>query len=637
MAGRALRLRSGQASAAKTRRIGLAQLNTTVGDLAGNLQLIRRSLDEARTAGCDLVAFPELALTGYPPEDLLLSPQFVQEAAHALHHLATHTHGLLAVVGCVDRGPRGTLFNAAAVFADGRLRGMYHKMRLPNYGVFDEQRYFTPGTRPLVAQWGSVRFGVNICEDIWHEDGPLLAQANAGARLIVNISSSPYHAGKLHERRQLIQRWTKRAHVHLAYVNLVGGQDELVFDGGSLIMDPRGRVLAQARSFEEELLVVDLPLGTRPSHRSSLRVRRAPVSVLRLPQQRSAPPPRAPLTSPLARALDPIEEIYQALVLGTRDYVRKNGFETVVLGLSGGIDSAVTALIAADALGCAQVVALSMPSQYSSAETQADAARLAERLGIRFWRIPIDAMLHTYLETLAPVVPHRPADVTEQNLQARIRGNVLMACSNKFGWLVLSTGNKSEVATGYCTLYGDMAGGFAVLKDVPKTLVYHLARQRNQRASRPLIPESIFTRTPTAELAPHQTDQEILPPYEVLDPILKAYIEEALSRRAITRRRFADDTVRRVISMVDRSEYKRRQGPPGIKITPRAFGKDRRMPITNRYRDGLVSSASSVQRQANGVSSGVQRLASPLLHANARRRTIRHAPNAERRTPNDNV
>ncbi len=554
-------------------RLALAQLNATVGDLAGNAVRIREAILQAEAWQADLVVCPELALTGYPPEDVLLKPAFIQEQLQRLAALAPAAEVVAALVGYVDRDREGRLYNAAALLAHGRHVATYHKQCLPNYGVFDERRYFTPGNRPLLVQWAGRRFGVTICEDLW--DGhPARAIARAGGELLINLSASPYHAGKRHERHALFARRARAHGLAIAYCNLVGGQDELVFDGASLVMDPQGRLLAGGWQFRDDLIVADLPWG--PSRRRNPWPAAQATVRLGLPE-------RPPLAPQRRAVLGPIEEVYEALVLGTRDYVRKNGFNTVVVGLSGGIDSSLVACVAADALGPERVAGVVMPSRFSSAATQDDARAVARRLGIRCQTIPIEPCFRAFLSTLAPAFRGRPAGVTEQNLQARIRGTLLMALSNTFGWLVLTTGNKSEMATGYCTLYGDMAGGFAVIKDVPKTLVYELARFRNRRAPAP-IPETVLRRAPTAELAPHQTDQDTLPPYGALDAILKAYVEEDRSAGEIVRRRgLPRATVARVIDMVDHSEYKRRQAPPGVKITPKAFGRDRRIPITNRY------------------------------------------------------
>jgi NAD+ synthase (glutamine-hydrolysing) len=552
-------------------RIALAQLNATVGDLDGNRRRIVEAIARAAAWRADILLTPELSLTGYPPEDLLLKPAFIDETRRALERLAPSVRGLVALVGWVQRAADGALHNAAAVLAQGRLLASYHKQCLPNYGVFDEARYFRPGRGSLVLDAGGSRLGVTICEDLWRPD-PADALARAGCQAVLNLSASPYHAGKLRDRVALFAQRAQAHGMALAYCNLVGGQDELVFDGGSLAMDAQGRPIRQAPQFAEELLLVDLPLpARRASPGRAAQTVAIPAGAQALP---SLPPARR-------RRLTPSEEVYEALVLGTRDYVRKNGFDTVVLGLSGGIDSSLVACVAADALGPDRVVGVLMPSRFTSTGTREDAEQLARNLGLRADTLPIEPCFEAYLDTLKDRFAGRAPDATEQNLQARIRGNLLMALSNKFGWLVLTTGNKSELATGYCTLYGDMAGGFAVIKDVPKTLVYELSRMRNRRGA--VIPQRVFDRPPTAELAPNQTDQDTLPPYGELDRILKAYVEEELGVAQIVRRGLGESVVRRVIRMIDTAEYKRRQAPPGVKITPRAFGKDRRMPITNRY------------------------------------------------------
>jgi len=558
-----------------TLRIALAQLNVTVGDLEGNRTRVMEAILRAKAWQADLVVLPELALTGYPPEDLLLKPGFVTENLRILQRLRALTRGIVACVGFVDRDRHGGLFNAAAVLSNSRQVATYHKQCLPNYGVFDEKRYFTPGERSTILRLNGSRVGVTICEDLW-EDHPARRLAQAGCQLVVNLSASPYHAGKLMQRQQVFTHRAKTHHMAIAYCNLVGGQDELIFDGASLILDVQGRGVVTGMQFREDVVLADLTLVPSKARQTNPSAKLVPVSgTLRL---------RPPLIPKRHAPLDPLEEVYEALVLGTRDYVRKNNFETVVLGLSGGIDSSLTACIAVDALGKDRVVGVVMPSRFSSQETQEDAKRMSQALGIRCEELSIEPCFTAYLETLKGLFQQRPSDVAEQNIQARIRGNLLMALSNKFGWLVLTTGNKSEMATGYCTLYGDMAGGFAVIKDVPKTLVYRLARFRNRRGPGSPIPDSVVRRAPTAELAPGQLDTDSLPPYDVLDAILKSYVEEDKSVQDIIRHnRFEPATVKRVIRMVDRTEYKRRQGPPGIKITPKAFGKDRRMPITNRY------------------------------------------------------
>jgi NAD+ synthase (glutamine-hydrolysing) len=572
-------------------RLALGQINVTVGDLEGNARKIIDTMDRAREMGADLVAFPELSLPGYPPEVLLMNPAFVRDNLRALQKVARSSRGIAAVVGFADL--QDDIYNAAGVMEDGKLAGVYHKIYLPNYGVFDENRYFRGGRDFLVFELMGTVIGVNICEDIWYPGDPTRAQClQGGAALIVNISSSPYHAGKRDARRKMLSTRAWDYSTFVAYCNLVGGQDELVFDGGSMVFDQRGEIVAEARAFEEELLVADLGLEEVLLHRlHDPRRRKEIVSFppearlrrlrLRSPktQKRGKKLPLS-LPGPLGRQ----EEVYRALVLGTGDYVRKNGFRKVVLGLSGGIDSSLTAAVAVDALGKEAVVGVSMPSRYSSRESLEDARELAENLGIDFRVLPIDGVFGAYLDTLKDSFKGEKADVTEENLQARVRGNLLMALSNKFGWLVLTTGNKSEVGVGYCTLYGDMAGGFGLIKDVPKTLVYELAAYRNSLGSKPVIPPRVLEKPPSAELRPNQKDTDSLPPYEILDPILRAYVEEDQSLETIVSRGFDPQMVADILRKVDLNEYKRRQASPGIKITPRAFGRDRRLPITNRYR-----------------------------------------------------
>jgi NAD+ synthase (glutamine-hydrolysing) len=571
-------------------RIGLGQINATVGDFEGNARRILDDVERARALGVDLVAFPELALTGYPPEDLLFKSDFIEANRRALDAIVRAAAGLTVVVGFVDR--RDDIYNAAAIIHDRTLAGVYHKQYLPNYGVFDENRYFQPGAETPVFELGGPdgpAIGVNICEDIWYPTGPATAQTLAGAELIVTITSSPYHAGKVHFRKKMLATRAADHVACLAYANLVGGQDELVFDGQSMVFDERGQLVALGRPFEEELVVADLDLAAvfrarlhDPRRRKEARP--AAASVRRIPLTALAERPRLPLPARATAVLEPTAEIYAALVLGTRDYVRKNGFRRVVIGLSGGVDSALTAAVAVDALGRQAVVGVSMPSPFSSRETRADARRLARNLGIECLTLPITPAYRALRRILAPVFEGLKEDVAEENIQARVRGTLLMALSNKLGWLVLTTGNKSEMGVGYCTLYGDMAGGFAVLKDVPKTTVYALARHRNARDGRPVIPESVLARAPSAELRPNQTDQDTLPPYEVLDRILEAYVEEDRPIADIVTLGFDEATVRQVVEFVDRNEYKRRQAPPGIKLTPRAFGRDWRLPIVNRFR-----------------------------------------------------
>jgi NAD+ synthase (glutamine-hydrolysing) len=569
--------------------IALCQINPTVGDIAGNERKILGGIDAAVDAGAQLVLFPELAVTGYPPEDLLLKEHFLTDARAALGRIASATPNIVALVGFPERAD--DVYNACAVLADGQIRAVYRKVFLPNYGVFDEQRYFQSGSGGAVVELGELTVGLTVCEDIWEPGPPASDEALAGATLLINISASPYHVGKGTEReRMLIQRARDNV-AAVAFCNLVGGQDELVFDGYSLVIDHEGTVLARARQFTEELLLATIdpegPRGVRlrdPRHRPAIRHAKPAVPTLAELQLPAGPSSAHDLGGSVAEPLERCAEVYAALVLGLHDYVEKNGFTHVVMGISGGIDSALVAVIAVDALGPERVSAAVMPSPYSSTATQGDARQLAANLGIETLELPIADAMASYESTLAGVFDGRPADLTEENLQARIRGNLLMALSNKFGWLVLTTGNKSEMAVGYSTLYGDSAGGFAVIKDCPKTLVYELARHRNATSGdSAVIPPAIIERAPSAELRPDQRDADSLPPYEVLDPILDGYVEDDLGHDALVLRGFDPDDVDRVITLVDRAEYKRRQAPPGIKITTRAFGRDRRVPITNRY------------------------------------------------------
>jgi NAD+ synthase (glutamine-hydrolysing) len=571
-------------------RIGMAQLNTTVGDLEGNSSRLIAAIDRARALGVDIVSFPELSITGYPPEDLLLKPDFIEGNLAALGRVAAATQGIAAVVGFVDReGPR--LYNAAAVLADGTRAGVYHKQRLPNYGVFDEKRYFQPGRRAPVFIIRGVPVGITICEDIWLPGGACQAEAAAGALVVININGSPYHRGKWQEREAILRARARDCAVVIAYNNLVGGQDELVFDGTGMVVDPSGRLVARGTMFEEDLVVFDVdPEAVRRQRGTILPPPGDDGQAIDVPtiHVSDAAPRRRPAVAPhVAPVLEPVEEVYRALVLGTRDYLRKNGFSDAVVGLSGGIDSSLVAVIAADALGPEHVHTVWMPSRFSSEESRRYAAEVSRALGIPLLEVTIDPIFQAYLDALRGLFAGREPDTAEENIQARIRGTLLMALSNKFGWLVLATGNKSEMSVGYATLYGDMAGGFAVLKDVPKTLVYELAGWRNRRS--PVIPEGVLTRAPTAELRAGQTDEAALGvPYRVLDPILKLYVEEDRSPDEIVAAGYQAEIVARVVAMVDRNEYKRRQAPPGIKITPKAFGKDRRLPITNRYRHPLT-------------------------------------------------
>jgi NAD+ synthase (glutamine-hydrolysing) len=556
----------------KNLRIALAQINCTVGDLEGNCQKIKENIQKAKRYNTDIVVFPELVVCGYPPEDLLLKPKFIADNLKKLKELSKSIDDIVTVIGFVDTKGK-ELYNSAAIIYKGKIRGKYNKIFLPNYGVFDEKRYFTAGSNPYVFKLGEFIFGVNICEDIWHIDGPARIQVKAGAKLILSINASPYQAGKIREREAIIRKQAKNNHLYIAYVNLVGGQDELVFDGQSMVIDNQGRIIARLAAFKEDLLITDLELPTsKPKY---------PKKVITI-ANKLFPKDKLKISNKKILPLGPLAEIYQALLLGLQDYVMKNGFTKVVIGLSGGIDSSLVATLARDALGKENVMGVFMPSRYSSGESEIDARQLVDNLGIKFITIPIEEIYKAYLETLKPQFQELQTDITEENIQARIRGNLLMALSNKFGWLVLATGNKSEMSTGYATLYGDMAGGFAVIKDVPKTLVYKLAQYRNSLSQ--VIPERVLTKEPTAELRPNQKDKDTLPDYEILDRILKAYIEEDKDLAKILSLGFEQKIVSKVLRMVDRSEYKRRQSPPGIKITYRAFGKDRRMPITNRYR-----------------------------------------------------
>jgi NAD+ synthase (glutamine-hydrolysing) len=569
-------------------RVGLAQVNPTVGAIEGNARMVVDWMARARLAGCDIVAFPELTLTGYPPEDLLFKPAFIEANLRALAEVSKQSRGLTAILGFVDK--RDDIFNAAAVLHDGAHAGTYHKQYLPNYGVFDENRYFQSGTESPVFGLGETTIAANICEDIWYPTGPTTLQALSGAELVVTINASPYHVGKAQFREKMLATRASDDIVCLAFVNTVGGQDELVFDGHSFIFNEKGEVIARGRAFEEDLVVGDVDLDQvfrarlHESRRRKEKLRSEP-GAKRISLPALAPKDKRKLPVREVEALDALEEIYRALVLGTRDYVTKNGFKHVVIGLSGGIDSSIVAAIAVEALGAANVTGVTMPSPYSSAGTRRDAVLLAKNLGIDLLRVPITRVLKAYKGALAGAFKGLKEDVTEENLQARIRGNYLMALSNKFGWLVLNTGNKSEISVGYTTLYGDMAGGFAVIKDCPKMLVYRLSEHANARAGRELIPKAVFTRPPSAELRLDQTDQDTLPPYPELDAILECYVEGDQSVADIVARGFDGATVKRVIAMVDRNEYKRRQGAIGIKITPRAFGKDWRLPIVNKFRE----------------------------------------------------
>jgi NAD+ synthase (glutamine-hydrolysing) len=576
----------------RTLRIALAQINPTVGDFEGNVSKIIDYIEKAKRVNADIVAFPELSITGYPPEDLLLKPQFIEDNLNALKKVLRNVDDITAVVGFVDR--KDDIYNAAAIIYDKTLIDTYHKMYLPNYGVFDELRYFQAGIRCPIYRIGDACIGVNICEDIWFPEGPTRMQALAGAEVIININASPYHIGKKKFREDMLSIRASDSMVIVAYLNIVGGQDELVFAGNSIIIDHNGTVIAMGKHFEEDLIIADLNLDAvtmgrlhAPRRRQeAIKLEKGTVEDITIPvkkrlhEKKAIPSP----TSMADRALEPLQEVYMALVLGTYDYVTKNNFKGVVISLSGGIDSSLVASIAVDALGKENVTGLFMPSPYTSVESKEDVHDLVSNLGIKLIEVPIDSTFHSYLDALKKEFQGLPVNTTEENIQARIRGNVLMAFSNKFRWLVLTTGNKSEVSVGYATLYGDMAGGFAVIKDVPKTMIYELCRWKNDKEGKTIIPERIFRKEPSAELKPNQKDSDTLPPYPVLDPILEAYIENDKSFEEIMSLGCEVECAQKVIRMVDTSEYKRRQAPPGIKITQRAFGRDRRFPITNKYK-----------------------------------------------------
>ena len=569
-------------------RLAAAQLNTVVGDLAGNVERILGALAAAEAAGADICIVPELAIPGYPPEDLLLKPGFVADNVAALEKVAAATGQCAVVVGFVGAADGGAgLANAAAVCAGGRVVGVYRKRFLPNYGVFDEQRWFIPSYEPptlfgIAGAW----VGVSICEDVWFDDGPVAQEGRAGADVVVNINASPYNRGRREERLSMLRGRVDEAGCAIAYVNQVGGQDELVFDGDSLVVAADGTLVASGAQFDTDLVVVDLPLGPHRPHGISELLPRVVVTEPRPGERPTLAPP------PLRPPLSDHAEVYAALVLGTRDYLSKNGFSEAVIGLSGGIDSSLVAAVAVDALGPARVHGLSMPSRYSSDGSRQDAEVLADRLGIDLKVVPIEEAHVAFASMLAPVLGREPFGLTDENLQSRLRGVLLMAVSNANGWIVLTTGNKSEMATGYSTLYGDSAGGFAVIKDVPKTLVYELCRYRNTQAVLEglpgPIPDSVIDKPPSAELRPDQRDDQSLPPYEELDPVLQGYVERDRTAAELVGEGFDPAVVDQVVRLVDGAEYKRRQNPPGVRITTKAFGKDRRMPITNRYRSSAL-------------------------------------------------
>ena len=557
----------------------MAQIDPKVGDLDYNSGLILDCIAKAKGLGAELVILPELALTGYPPEDLLYKTHFIDDNLKKIDEIAKEVTGITAIVGFVDRD-KGKLLNSAAVIHNGVVLDIYHKVMLPNYGVFDEKRYFTAGISPLCIKVNEVVIGISICEDIWRPDGPAATQAKAGAELIVNINASPFHVGKAHAREDMLRKRAKENNIRVAYNNMVGGQDELVFDGRGIIIDSTGEVLSAAGAFIEELLTADLDFDAEPSKSSGIDMRITTIESTGESKEKTPLPVASKHT-----ALSAVEEVLLALELGTKDYAGKNGFKHMVIALSGGIDSALVAAIAARALGANNITAVYMPTRYSSKGSAIDAEKLAKNLGIEFMTIAIDDIFDSYLKLMEVPFEGQKEGTAEENLQARIRGNIIMALSNKFNYLVLTTGNKSEMGVGYATLYGDMAGGFAIIKDLSKSLVYELCSHINEISGGELIPESIITKEPSAELRADQKDSDSLPPYDQLDPILTAYVEEDKDIDSITAMGFPRELVKKVVGMVDRSEYKRRQAPPGIKITPRAYGKDWRMPITNGYKD----------------------------------------------------
>lgn len=576
----------------RTLRLALGQTNTIVGDLDYNTSKAIEYIQEAKALGTDLIALPEMTITGYPPEDLLFKSSFLKDNLDRLDQILSCSFGITIVVGFVDREQDGRIYNAAAVLRDGLVIGKYHKIHLPNYGVFDENRYFQAGSQYPIFNINNVNIAINICEDIWYPSGPALTQAANGAEIIVNVNASPYHISKQVERENLLSSRSSENQVYIAYVNLVGGQDELVFDGSSTIFDYQGKLIARGKQMEQDLVIADLDLDSLEIFRSNnpkdtnedypLRDVKKFTYISTDMGINHIDKPN--IKTNINASLDKSEEIYMALVTGTRDYVQKNGFEKVLIGLSGGIDSSLTTAIAVDALGKDNVLGIAMPSKYSSPGSITDSRELAANLGISLSIIPIEPAVVTLLDLLSESFAQTETGVAEENLQARVRGNILMAISNKFGHLVLTTGNKSETAVGYTTLYGDMAGGFAVIKDVPKTLVYELANYRNSWSSSPeVIPQNVITKPPSAELREHQTDQDSLPPYDILDDILESYIEKELSYTDIVSKGFDPKLVYNIIRLVDRNEYKRRQAPPGVKITELAFGRDRRLPIVNGY------------------------------------------------------
>lgn len=565
-------------------RISLSQINPILGDFKGNISKIADSIRQAKELETDIIAFPELALCGYPPEDLLLRPSFPNDSLRAIDHLLPFTKDICAIVGYARVDDNGLVHNSAAVISDGNLQAYYDKIELPNYGVFDEKRYFTQGSKPLAIKLNDTIIAVTICEDIWVSEGvPEKGAIKNGAEIIVNISASPFHAGKIEIRESLVCGLARRSKAYVCYTNLLGGQDELVFDGGAIVANPDGTMICSSPRFDENIVTIDLPLREKDENKHSTVVASQHPGIVIVPSKIRSDKKRNINQCPICAKMEKTDEIYKAIVLGTHDYITKNGFKKVLIGLSGGIDSALTACIAVDAFGKENVIGVTMPSEFTSDGTLSDAEKLAENLDIKLYKVPISEILGSYYNELGESLGPGKPGLEKENLQARIRGNILMALSNKFGWLVLTTGNKSETAVGYCTLYGDMAGGFAVIKDVPKTMVYKLSYYVNEKIGRELIPVSTIERPPTAELRPDQKDEDSLPPYPLLDSIIHLYVEDDKSKEDIIAAGYDSNVVNDVIRMIDLSEYKRRQAPPGVKITPKAFGRDRRMPITNKY------------------------------------------------------
>ena len=563
-------------------RIAMAQINSSVGDFEGNKRKIIDCIDQAKSIKADIIAFPELAITGYPPQDLLFNTKFIETNLEVLDGIVTESNDITAIIGFVDKDQNDNIYNSAAIISDKTLQGVYHKIHLPNYGVFDEKRYFSKGSKTKLIVLGKTKIGVSICEDIWHPNGPILEQALQGAQLSININGSPYHAGKKKVREDLLKSHSINHQLFVGYVNMVGGQDELVFDGNSMLLNPNGEIIAQANQFEEDLVFTDLKIDESKLDREKPLVTQHVINEsIQLSDDLTQNKPVLKRNFPVQ--YDQMGEIYAALVLGTKDYVHKCGFKKVIVALSGGIDSSLVTTIAVDALGIQNVTAVSLPSKYSSQSSIDDAELLSRNLGITLHTIPINSSVNVFDKTLESYLENIEDDLTNQNVQSRIRGLIMMALSNNSGALVLTTGNKSEMAVGYATIYGDMAGGYAVIKDVPKTLVYKLAFYRNS-INEPLIPSSVLLKAPSAELKPNQKDQDYLPEYDVLDEILKEYIENENSPEEISEKGFPLELVEKIIKMVDQSEYKRQQAAPGIKITSKNFGRDRRMPISNLFR-----------------------------------------------------